>query len=636
MNIKKMNHKLGFSLLELTIAMVIIGTIIAATLPMLDTKRIKNDVGERFALDIKYIEDANKNFILKYVDPVTGDTNKFGLLNPPDSSRKSLIDTNYVINNISNPFYSSGPNSKINEQIVSNSGVDDEYKISFNVPKDIVGVFENILPNVQRGAVNGDVITLTSTIKNPVINSNNNNLMHRDSGVHQELRTSHGPILITDNVTPEHSKLVITNDYAENPQNIIADNGYVKTDKSAITIGVVGGTEGSSSDPIKVGIKGADKNGDIYIDAINQVKTGNKLVSGTVKIGLQQITPSDPTKTSGVELGVDNRELLQVNKKGTSFIGYKDNLNDTSQIVSVINENGQVWTNKKNNDEIKGAVTQDGSFVSNQGFGVIDEVNDNSLTSGTNSWDHIYKRSSLPGSLASTTADLNPADTNRGIENKDGKSIGGVIKAKRVTNYDSNDNPEYSGGKLNPGTDSILYLGSVKNGVEDIGYMSKHPYGSLLTIGSIMRMRAYHITGNANDKNFIDFCQNPDNSQNDPAEPRCKQTDPSVIGTPCANGTGKIKAVIYSISGYGYGGNLSDLYVSGNNITDRSIKGVNSYIEERSSYNASAEKPKIGCEIFYNGEWHSNLEENSSDSDGIDDSDKIHCNILAGLVCGDK
>ena len=143
--------------------------------------------------------------------------------------------------------------------------------------------------------------------------------MHRDAGVDQELRTSHGPIQVTDNVNPKKSYIYVTDDNTQTPQNLY------KNDVNDISNGFGVIKMGSITDNLDFGITGGNQNGKLIISA-NRNKQ-----PGTLELGYDE---GKGVGSNKVIIGIGKYLGINVKKGAIYFYGL-DSQGNNPQIASV-------------------------------------------------------------------------------------------------------------------------------------------------------------------------------------------------------------------------------------------------------------------------------------------------------------
>ena len=304
----------GFSLIEMIIVLVIMGIISATLIPLLDTKQVKINAAQRYASEILQVINAEQNYYMRTIDTNTS-------YHVYTSNLEDLVNKDFLGKLPSNPFYGAEGNLKI--EVFNNAFVEDKgsdyFTLTFQVPKDVLGVFYNSIPGLEVENEEGNKITVKTTIHIPGLEASLDNLMHRDAGVDQELRTSHGPIQVTDNVSPKKSYIYVTNDNKKTPQNLyINDANNISPGYGVIKMG-------SITDNLDFGITGGDKNGNLIISA-NKNKQ-----PGTLQLGYDE---GKGVGSNRVIIGIGKYIGVDVKKGAIYFYGL-DSQGNNPKIASV-------------------------------------------------------------------------------------------------------------------------------------------------------------------------------------------------------------------------------------------------------------------------------------------------------------
>ena len=298
----------GFSLIEMIVVLVIIGIIASTLVPLLDTQQMKIAAGQRFAGEILNVISAEKNYYMNEINASNGQHEFTDL--------ETLISSGYLGKEPSNPFYDENISVIPNNNPISGTK---NFTITFKVPKDTAGVFFNSIPGLEQVSENGNELTLKVTTHIPGLSSAFDNLMHRDSGVDQELRTSHGPIQVTDNVSPQNSYISITDDNTKTPQELKEDSYNSISDGFGIV------KIGSITDNLDFGIIGGNKDGKLIISA-NRNETPGELYLG--------YDDGSGVGSNRIILGLGNLPYVEVSHGGIYFSSEDPNKPGTSHPVA--------------------------------------------------------------------------------------------------------------------------------------------------------------------------------------------------------------------------------------------------------------------------------------------------------------
>jgi len=435
---KKNLLKNGFSLIEMILVITIMGIMVSATLPLLDTKKIKMNAAEKLANNIMMVQQANQNHYIGVKD--TNGKNRFGFMTPPSTNESSLINTGYLDSTIVNPFY----NSPFTESVIRDAdGNDLSYQISFNVPKSYSGMFKLLLPQVSISNVDAKTDQITSTTIVPGMEADYNNLMHRDSAAPQELRTSHGTILIHDNVDSSKSKLVVTDSNA-NPNSLILTNGNVDTTKPSLTVGDLGSG--------RYGLKGVGGTSDLSLEAAN-ITSGGTIKQGYVQLGIFE--------SLGVQAGANSKIRTLTNDNDFLVSSYKNSA--SPQWITKIGDSpdgtksGQLWMSQTNQDNVLARVSAlSGQVASVDSFAVkkTSDGNWNGASSWNNSLNDLDKNNVA---IKMSVAKKSGLGTDRGVLtiNDEGTETGVISKSKNFKALDM-----YG---------QIMHIGVYNNGDQIVG-----------------------------------------------------------------------------------------------------------------------------------------------------------------------
>jgi prepilin-type N-terminal cleavage/methylation domain-containing protein len=362
MNIK-ISLKKGFSLFEMTIVIVIMGIMATAALPLLDTKKIKIRAAERFVNELYSVQDANRNYYMNEIDPLTG-LHRFGDMN-------ATIGAAYLKQIPTNPFSV----TPITEGIVSNG---QQYMMQFISPKQVTGVYTSLLPQSSFITNPSDSTTdIVSTYINiPGAEASRNNLLHRDSAVHQELRTLHGPLLINDNVDNSRSKLMVTNVNLD-PSTLFNTNGNINHATAyQVTVGDIGIG--------RYGMKGLGISNDLNFEAAN-IDTAGNIRRGYIQLGIFE--------SLGSQSGANGKIRTLTNENNFLVSSYKNAA--SPQWVTVIGDSpdqlhsGQLWTNPNNQLAVNARINSETGQIATRSSLAVKKLS-NTDFDGASSWNTAY------------------------------------------------------------------------------------------------------------------------------------------------------------------------------------------------------------------------------------------------------
>lgn len=390
-----MLKKRGFTLLEMILVISLMGILASTFVPLLDTKEVKIDAVKKLANEVFLVQEALLNH---YVDNNGSSVPEFA------TSVGQLIQDGFLSTYPENLFFNgvtfktyeivpaymnrerdaTGLEWKVVTYDKAVNGVDKDVGVGvqFSVPVKYYEMLKMYLPQVRIIQANvygyraNQVYLVESFIPAPGSEASHDNLLHRDSGAVQELRTMHGSLGIVDNLNGRNSKIVISNVVPNANQSLI-QNGYATAngtvygganDLGSLTIGMLENN--------MTGIRGVSPNtSNLIIDAYNPNKTGNP--RGHVVIGAYE--------SEGVILGAldDNgtarnlrddsvKTRVLVDKDGTYFASYDYPAGGTPQWISKIDNQGQTWHSKGNQNEVLARMdATEGSFATRNSVGVI-------------------------------------------------------------------------------------------------------------------------------------------------------------------------------------------------------------------------------------------------------------------------
>ncbi len=390
-----MLKKRGFTLLEMILVISLMGILASTFVPLLDTKEVKIDSVKKLANEVFLVQEALLNH---YIDNNGSRVPEFA------TSIGQLINDGFLSTYPKNIFFN-GASFKTYETLagyqnaerdatgkqwkleVFKKNVNGVQKdigvgIEFSIPAKYYQMVKMYLPQVRivdrrpDGYAANQVYLVQSFIPAPGSEARHDNLLHRDSGAIQELRTMHGALGIVDNLDGKNSKIVISNLIPNTNQPLIKDgyatgNGTIyggANDLGSLTIGML--------ETNMTGIRGVSPNtSNLIIDAYNPNKTGKP--RGHVVIGAYE--------SDGVVLGANDdngtplnpaddsvKTRVLVDKDGTYFASYDYPAGGTPQWISKIDNQGQTWHRKGNQNEVLARMdATDGSFVTRNSVGVI-------------------------------------------------------------------------------------------------------------------------------------------------------------------------------------------------------------------------------------------------------------------------
>lgn len=324
--LKKQLRK-AFSLMEMMVVLLIMSMIMSSIIPLLDNKKIKMDAAIKQAKEVLVLLDAQSNYYIKQ-----------HLLGVPTYAPDltTLVTNNYLNTNPKNIF----TNTDLTFVIKSNGTLTTGIVVTTTVPTKYAGAVMKLLPNVSY-STSGTNTIINAFTPIPALDASHDNLMHRDYSVNQELRTSHGAMMIQDNFNSHNSngsanKLVITEDNTKQPNNLITNtSNFIKTALSSLILGNLGDN--------KYGLYGfsSTKNNNLYIDAFNN-NTG-VITRGNTNIGEQ----SNGVNLSAYNSVTDNTETrISVTSGSTTIYGY--NGNTQNEQVKI----GNGYTSFKNGSDV--------------------------------------------------------------------------------------------------------------------------------------------------------------------------------------------------------------------------------------------------------------------------------------------
>lgn len=368
-----MIKKLGFSLLEMIIVISLMGIIARSITPLLDTKTVKQDAVKSLAQEVFTVQEALLNY---YIDSNGSSVPQF------PTTITELQNEGYLSYDPRNIFFSDTvrfPDEWVINPILKNVNGYNKHigvGVRFSVPTKYLNMIRMYLPQVRDISrivppPMLDVSYVEAYLPSPGSEASHDNLLHRDSGAVQELRTMHGALGIVDNLDGSNSKIVISNT-VPNPGDPLINpiNGYgtgtgtivgPATGVGSLTIGML--------ETNMTGIRGVSPTtSNLVIDAFNPNKAGGE--RGHVVIGSYE--------SEGVVLGAFDeannavKSRVLVDKDGTYFASYDYPVGGTPQWISKIDNQGQTWNNKSDHNEVTARIdANQGHIAAREIVGVI-------------------------------------------------------------------------------------------------------------------------------------------------------------------------------------------------------------------------------------------------------------------------
>jgi len=639
----KNNLRNGFSLIEMILVITIMGIIATAIMPLLDTKRVKMMAAEKFSNDIIMVQEASKNYYMNKVCDIENNTGHWGFLDPTlvttipvtingitspciSGVNGGLILDNYLSIHIENPFdatASATNNWGISESITidPSNGKELQYNMSYQIPIQYSGIFIQMIPQTIDDSIANPptdpakFVTLKSSVVIPGIEPSLNNLMHRDAGAHQELRTSHGSILIHDNINTERSKLVITDDNDDVSTEIL-QNGNTDLSKTGTNGSITIGNLGVG----RYGIKGVGDsvNNNLSIEASNTDKDGFQR-SGYVKLGVEE--------SKGVVQGGEGQKITLADKDGFYVFSSKTvNTNPFNNITFIgkgTTKSGQVWLYEGVDTVPSTSINQEGQVATSDSFKIkrnnslnVDPwlLSTNKKANIESSFNELNRDNSAVSIKKNTYTGVYTTLPVQGV-------LGGLIKPAVTKTINANGQSgliEIHGSSSgNAGDDNIA---TITKRDEFFGPIF---LGSTLHIGTYSNGDVMGFPG-PNGQSYL-------LSQLNQMDENTKVINSPVI--PCANGKGKVIVKLLGVGemyydGKDYKNNVISTLVSPTPLSNPHVNDVNVVSKLfSSSYNGfqvrMLDSSELLCMINIDqGLWTSYLDRN-----------KVKCRVTFAVIC---